>query len=1262
MMNERLNKRLSHLTDDQKRAVITVDRSILVSAAAGSGKTTVLAERCAALVCDLPSDQRCRIDEILVVTFTDAAAGEMRSRIGKAIKQRLSDAPRDQYLQQQLYLLDSASISTIHSFCRTLIQRWFPQAEVDPQAAILAGDEAELLRREVLDALFMELYAGEDELSRLFQTLVDDYGAGSDRAIIKILLQVHDYLCSLPDPDQWLADTVDRLDSGHSSSIIAELDHYQYVRLRDELDKQIEYGGQTASMIRHCWPIAEMHAEAVEEHVVLLTGWRDKLVVSPKSWEQVAGEIREFKFERAKSKPRNLPEEESAAYDAAKLLRDKIKNLFVSRIAQSICSFTADEYRDGLIQIAPYVGTLTELVKEFDQRYQAAKSAQGAVDFNDLQRCALKLLTEKGDTDYPSEVARQLQQQYRYVLVDEFQDIDPLQEAILRLVSRESAYPPQGNLFTVGDIKQSIYRFRLAEPILFSNRAEAFGSDQSAGELIHLQQNFRSRASIIDAINTIFQPLMHKSFGGSDYDKKARLYAGADYPHEAQCPIFNKPAIELHLLEPITESTRRNDDDDSDTENDEIELEGIEREAFLMGRKIQQWMGRDAEARRWHVSEKPKSPDVPPATRPIEYRDIVILLRALPHKAEPIADVLRRMGIPVQVERGNNSMDTTEFRDLISLLMLLDNQQQDIPLAALLRSPLLGDPFDETDLLNIRLPDRSLPFHKAVQRYAQRGADEALRERLNVVLAKIERYRGRIQREPVAEVLWDIYQQSQYLAYVAGLPDGARRREHLIQFHELARQFSHFARQGLRRFLRFIEDLLENERGLQQTATAGAEDNVVRIMTVHASKGLEFPVVILADLQKKFNLTDTTGTVLVDRELGLAMRAADPEKRIYYPTFLHQFVSERTRRENLSEELRVLYVALTRAREHLMLVGRYNPKDLDSWQAMHDQLAGRQTALPQLQLEIANNPLDWLLPAISTQELFKINFHGREKTDQWRIPPAVEPVRSESLVRIANLEPLPKNEPIDNSDEPQKIMNTLSFHYPALELTTMPARVSVSELKRRWNTSIDPDERLQIKDYSIRADRPAFVDEGVTDDAALRGMATHRFLQHIDLTRSCDAADLKQQCETLVAQGRLTSNDAEMVMLDAAAWFFSTDLGKQIQAQAANLQREVVFVSRVSPDQYDPSLSAHDHRDMILLRGVVDLLLPRDSHLEILDYKTDAVESADIDSRAEKYRQQLRYYASAMEGIYQLPVAKQWLVFLHPQRIVEVSKHEFRIT
>lgn len=1265
-MSDSVQDRLAHLTESQRQAILLRDDNLLISAAAGSGKTTVLAERCASLVCDPPAERRCGVEELLVVTFTEAAAAEMRKRIEKAIRQRLRENPEDEHLRAQLYLIDGAQISTIHSFCRAIIRRWFVQAGVDPQAAILNGEEAELLRRETLDTLFVELYGRQDALADGFRHWIEDYSAGNDSKLAEILLALHEYLCSLPDPQAWLTDARRHFDESQSESLIHNVARVQGDRLGKQLAELIDYTEVNEQAIRRLYPVASCRADDLAEFAARLSCWQKQLASGAEAdYDKTIMEMQAYSWKRAASASTNADEETKGLYKRALDIRNSVRDIFNKKFVPEVCAFSLNDYRKNLRQVGPYVDTLIELVEEFGRRYRQAKDGQAVMDFNDLQRYAYDLLCEDGDPTKPSEIALQLRQQYRYVLVDEFQDIDPLQESILRLVSRADDETMAGNLFTVGDIKQSIYRFRLAEPKLFAGLARAYKESPAAGKLIYLQENFRSRGEILDAVNVIFETLMSEDFGGTDYDERARLYHGLSYPESPEM-VFGRPAVELHILDKnISGGNGINDDEDNEADEDssreEIDLDGPQREAYLIARRLREWMGLDGGQRRYIAD---KGPSGGLSYRPMEYRDAVILLRSLPRKADPMAEVLRRMGIPVTVTRGLDSLESTEMNDCLSLLRVLDNMQQDIPLAAVLRGPMLGDALNEGELLDIRQADRRGSFYEALCRYLQCGQDQGLRDRLEVIINKLNIYRQWMQRRPIAEVFWEILEANQYFEFIAGLPEGTRRRDVVIRMHEMMRQFSHFSRQGLRRFVRFCEEMLQRK---QWTPVPGGsdEENAVRIMTVHNSKGLEFPVVILADLSKKFNLSDIRGNVLIDRQWGIAPQAADAEQRVYYPTLIHQLAAEQGMRETKAEELRVLYVALTRAREHLLLVGRCDLKKVDAMREVGVSMSRRE-------LESANNFLDWLMPTICTQgpsvtawqedgeysgqALFHVHQYTDEEMSGWAIPSLSSGDRNVELARLAELQPLPDDEPLSPDPRVDELLDRLDCSYESLELTSVPARVSVSELKRRWSAQVDPDERptslLQRRD---RPNAPVFMDSTQEADAAARGTATHRFLQLIDLRQACDMTDLSGQLDDLIAGRYLSAAESAMIDLEAAAWFFDTELGRRVRSAAAQVQRETTFISRIMPQEYDPVVQQRDAQDVMLIRGMVDLMLPADGGWEIVDYKTDTVSAEACVRRAEEYRTQMELYARAVRAIYRQPVTHCWLVFLHARQVIQLE-------
>ncbi|MGB2987222.1 MAG: UvrD-helicase domain-containing protein, partial [Phycisphaerae bacterium] len=933
-------------TSQQREAISTTGRSVIVSAAAGSGKTAVLAERCAYLVCDAPSGERCEVDQLLVLTFTDAAAAEMRSRIVEAIRARSQARPHDDRLREQVALVDTAKISTIHSFCLWLVRRWFSHVGVDPSATMLDGDEATLLKSEVLDALFSELYetgdvtdeplgridadsgrassASPDEPDappvdpseqgrrsktapgRAFVKLIDDYGLGEDRDITRFVLKLYDFTASLPDSEAWLREAYESLADHPESVALAMMGE-----LKTELRFQAEHCDQTAAELEAGDPVGHFYASQIRAYANQLRAFSAMLEQSDREalapFETVRRQIAEFEFGKARGPglSQDVDPVVRAARDAASAqLTDVKKRLFDERLKKRFALFSSEELVAGLKQIAPYVATIANLVLAFRDAYARKKRDLNVLDFADLERFAYDLLRSDDDPNRPSDVARTLHRRFAHVLVDEFQDINPIQQAILRLVSREGDPDRANNLFVVGDVKQSIYRFRLAEPSVFAERVRRCRDDTVDDVAISLQSNFRSRREILDAVNEVFRRLMREGCSSIVYDSEAELRPGREVdpskPHEP---------VELHLLE---RSWKNGLQDDDAVERGVADLSDparwtpIEREAYLIGSRIRAWKD---------------SGNLTPDSGSLRYRNIVVLLRAARINAERVAAMLSSMGIPAYADVGGSLFGAREIRDILAALHVLDNFQQDIPLAALLRSGVMGGALSEDDLVEIRCLDRDIPFHAAVRLYTERGGDNDLRERLRTVIDRINRYRNEVRRRPLADVLWSLYEQQGYLAYAGGLPNGAQRRANLLKLHELARQFGSFRRQGLHRFLRFIQSMEEEKQDVATAPAIGEADDVVRVMSIHQAKGLEFPVVFVAGLGTKFNLGDRGGRMIFERSAKIGLRVVDTERMVEYPSAAHWQVASEIERTTREEELRILYVAMTRARDKLVLVG-----------------------------------------------------------------------------------------------------------------------------------------------------------------------------------------------------------------------------------------------------------------------------------------------------------------------------------------------------
>ncbi len=1275
------------LTSSQQRAVETTGRSILVSAAAGTGKTHVLAERCAHLVCD--ANPPCDVDRLLVVTFTEAAAAEMRSRIGQTIRRRLEARPNDGGLRRQLALLDTAAITTIHAFCLRLVRQWFARIDLDPNVEVMDADEAEIIRQETIEALFAELYeaSAKNKLGAGFRRLVDTYGMGRDGPISRMVLDLHAFVRSLPNPAGWLAAAREHVQPTGSPAVPPT--GMAALRRRFLLDRIEMLGGATvleADMLRELYPADQDYADRLDQLAQQLRAWYRQVrdTKDDGAFDQVMDAIAAHKPERMASR-RRADEQAKQDRDAAAALSRNVYDRFKNDLQKRVGVLRNQAVVDGIDRIGPHVAALAELTEAFDHRYHAVKQSEGRVDFADLERFAMDVLSADDEGTTPSEVALRVQDEFAHVLVDEFQDVNPVQEAILRLVSRETHPGHADNLFAVGDVKQSIYRFRLAEPEIFRRRAEAFESAEGdgggsrtgqPGRLIWLQENFRSRGQVLDAVNAVFERIMRRQLSDLDYDKRARLIPAAPYPDKLD-HAFGRPAAELHLIEKHVEHALDDEDESQDAEAGEsvLEWEAVEREALLAGQRILELTGIADGHEPMTVCQKNPDPTGPPLlARPIELRDIVILLRATKGKANHFERVLRTMGIDVYADLTAGYFASLEVQDVLSLLHVIDNARQDIPLAAVLRSPVLDPPLTESQMVEIRLNDPEVPFHQAVRRYADAGPDAEVRRRLGELYARVDDWRGRLRRQPLADVLWQILTETGYLAYVGGLRNGPQRRANLIRLHERARQFGRFARQGLHRFLRFIEQL--EQRGYDPgIAPALSEaDNVVRIMSIHRSKGLEFPVVILPDLGKRFNLEDARRTMMFDRQRHIGLPVVDLELGVRYPTLSSVAVADEVARRIRAEEMRICYVAMTRARERLILIGTTPLAGLER-QRQRGRIA--RDSVPLIDLLGASTTLDWFLPAVSSmpddvarwssapraedndEALFTVHQHDTEAVRQWPTPERAATGAEAALKRFAKLAPVAD---ADHDDaDVRAVLQRVTQPYEPAALGAVPAVVAASEMKRRFAADHEPDERrpsLRLAARPLGLPRFATADDGTPAlSPSELGTLTHLVLQHVDLGRPCDVADIARQVEEMVARGLLTAQERRALAFESIAWFFTTDLGQRLRQRPDRVQREVSFVLGVAPDRVVPEMqSERTDGEIVLVRGMMDCLLRDDGADEVIDFKTDTITRDDLADRIARYTPQIDLYAEAVRQIWHRKVAHRWLVFLSVPEIVETPE------
>lgn len=1238
-------------TKEQEAAILAPPGNLLVTAAAGAGKTAVLVERVIRRVLD--PDHPVDIDRLLVVTFTDAAAAEMRQRIASALEAALGAAPGNAYLERQVALLGRASIFTLHSFCLKVVRRYFYELGLDPSFRVMDETETTLLAQEVLEELWEEKYA-EAEAEGAFAHLLDCYSSAvSDDDLKELVLKLHEFSRSQPWPEVWLK----QAGQAFSLSPAAELKSTLWgTKLQQHARRELE---QAASYLERAAFLAaspggpHRYLPAVEAERAALAEMA--LRAEKGTWEELRQSLG-FAFTRLPSVRKN-EEVDPALKDQVARLRDEAKTI-VADLAKDVFGRPEKELLTELAQLAPTMQALIELALAFSRRFAEVKRARGRLDFADLEHYALKLLLApdaRPGAFKPSRLAEEMAEEYAEVLVDEYQDINPVQDAILSLISRQDTSHPK--LFLVGDVKQSIYRFRLAEPRLFLSKYVTYSPEAGGrGRRISLRQNFRSRPEVIGAVNFLFRQLFTPEVGGLAYDAEAELIPGAPYP---ELPAGVKGAggpVEVHLIE---RQVQLPDKEEAENDLSALDLSALEREALLIGRRIQAMVRGTPErpGPEFYVWDKAAR-----SYRPVTYRDIVILLRTVQGRAEMMLEVLRRLEIPAYADLGSGYFNAPEVATMLSLLEVIDNPYQDIPLAAVLRSPLVG--LSAEELAQVRLAAPEGQFAEAVRRAAAGAVPSSCQKKLAAFFERLEEWRTAARRGTVSDLIWRIYRETGYLAYVGGMPAGAQRQANLRVLYDRARQFESYGRPGLFRFLRFLKRLQAEEGDLGTARALGENENVVRIMSIHKSKGLEFPVVFVADLGKKFNFDDLKGEILLHRDLGLGPLVVDLSLHLKYPSLAYRAIQVAGREEILAEELRIFYVALTRARERLILVG--SVPDLSGQCERWARTAGvRGWALPAGDILSARTYLDWLGMALSRHRdgaalraagpELPLDPSMRDDPSRWDIHlyPAAEGLAWDAARETEGQDasgPAVPGEEV-GAELLAAVQERLGWRYPYGLAGRLTAKVSVSELKRRPLVGIlgEEEEAPGRELYPVRlTQRPRFVQAAGELEGAERGSAAHLVLQHLDLTRDLTSEGIAAQVRELTARELLSPEQASSVDVEGLAAFFAGPLGRRIVARPEAVRREVPFSLRLPARLVYPdfSLTGAEAEEPILVQGIIDWLVREEDGWLLLDFKTDAVRAAVLKEREKLYRRQVAIYALAVAAWSGRPVREVYLYFL----------------
>ncbi len=1176
-------------TSEQQKVIDLRERNILVSAAAGSGKTAVLVERIIRMLTDpeKPAD----VDRLLIVTFTEAAAAEMKERIRGAIEQALEERPEDVHLQRQATLIHSAQITTIHSFCLSVIREHFHILDIDPSFRIAEEGELKLLRQDVLDELLEACYINAETS---FLEFVEKFGTGrNDKKIEEIILKLYDYSRSYPQPELWLDACVRSYRTGRDDGTGTEPACMERVKVlvrqkTGDMLLILEEGLRLCGLPDGPYMYGEM-LEADSEGLEHL--------LKQESFAGMYEAVQGIAWKRLSAKKDDSVDVDKR--DQVKALREKVKKMMKDITAMYFYEAPEEILKD-MEESADSMQVLTDLVKQFSEAFSRKKQSKNMIDFSDMEQFALRILTtEEEGRLVPSLAAAEYQEQFLEVMIDEYQDSNLIQEAILTSVSTVSK--GRNNIFMVGDVKQSIYRFRLSRPELFMEKYETYSQEDSDRQRIDLHKNFRSREEVLGSVNFIFEQIMRRELGGICYDGQAALYPGASYDPQLDGQGRSLNRAELILV---------------DTSDDGLAGEtGREREARAVARRIKELLlsGR--------VLDKASG-----TYRAPRYKDIVILTRSIKGWADVFAAVLGEEGIPAYAGSREGYFETYEVSVLLDYLRILDNFMQELPLTAVLTSPFAG--LNAQQLADIRNAYPELPYYEAVLEYAhaeEQGGD--LRKLLQAFLEKLEYFREMVPYTAIHELLWRIIEDTGYGLYIASMPGGAQREANVEMLVEKASAFEGTSYKGLFNFVRYIEQLKKYDVDYGEANIADEQSDTVRIMTIHKSKGLEFPIVFVCGMGKQFNTQDVKGSIVIHPEWGVGIDAIDLEKRTRISTILKKVIQEEITRENLGEELRVLYVALTRAKEKLIMTGGL-PQAGEVLEQYREEQApgGKILPLPYYVLSGARTYLDWILPLIPriTEEV-PLEVTVTDCLDAVAADTVEQ--QAESLARDI-LEHW-NTEHIYHKALRERLPEQLEYTYPYGQEQKLKLKFTVSELKKRAYLSEESGEEL-YEEPEIVPLLPEFLKELAELTGASRGSAYHKLLELLDFSQDYDADTLEKEITNLQGEGKLSDEMAECIRIPDILAFLHCESGLRMHKAARNhlLKKEQPFVLGVDAHEIYPDEATEE---TILVQGIIDVYFEEDGELVVLDYKTDKVKTAR--ELQEKYHAQLDYYAQALEQL-----------------------------
>ena len=1196
-------------TNEQLQAIQEKNSNILVAAAAGSGKTAVLVERIIHKIIDEQMD----IDKILVVTFTNAAASEMRERILEAIYKKLEENPENVHLQRQIILLNKASICTIHSFCLDVIHNHFYEIDLPSNFKIADTAEIDLLKQEVLDDLFEQKYTEND---KNFIELLENYtNYRGDEALQELVLKIYKFIQSSPFPIKWLQEKLELLkieDKDISQTIWGKL---IIQTVDDDIQESIMQLEVTKSKMA-LYPEMTKFYQTISEDIINLQDLQKY-----NYWDELYIKLLNFNFSKwpVDKKVINDLKEDS------KEIRDKVKKHIKEKTAKLLSCSQEQAVKDLKI-ITPILEKLSNLVTEFTKNFAEKKKEKNCIDFNDIEHFALKILLDENNN--PTEVAKKYKEKFEEIAIDEYQDSNLVQEAILTSISKGN------NIFMVGDVKQSIYKFRQARPELFLQKYDEYKNKEEKAQednlKIQLFRNFRSRQNILNITNLVFESIMSKELGDINYNENEYLNYGANYPEPEEIKnyagIAELDIIDLKEDESITAFEGEEDEEEQERVEDDV------LEAKFVANKIQELLNSN-----YMVFDKKQG------YRKIRPKDIVILLRATSNLSPIYEKELSDLELPVFSDTSGTYLDTVEIQTILSVLKIIDNPLQDIPLVVVLRSSICN--FTDNDLITIRLTDRNCNFYEALIK-TRLICDGDLKNKIESFLEKLEKWKSISQYMPLDEFIWQIYLDTGYYQYVGLLPNGAMRQANLKTLFEKAKQYEKASFKGLFNFIQFIDKLKKQNGDLASAKLIGENEDVIRIMSIHKSKGLEFPVVFLCNSHKKFNMQDLNDNILLHQDIGFGPTIMDTTRKIKYSSIAKDAIKLKMKQETLSEEQRILYVALTRAKEKLYITGRSKDftKYVQDKNKVLEMYESENIKLDAKLMKKANSYLDWIMYVYLFNQGRTITLKGESyklsdiitlnvsnKKDLLKALAKEEVVEQIDLKE--KIEQILKNKSDEeNKKSDQALKELLEWKYDYIVDTTLPTKSSVTKIKQEkikleeMLKGIESEEVEYKKSYT-----PKFMQEDKKISSAEKGTLVHLCIQRLDEKKDYELKDIQNMILNLVEKEIITQNEADAIDVNLIYQYTKSQLFEELR-QAKEVHKEQPFYINIPAK--DVVSEAENSKKNILVQGIIDLYyIDKNDKLVLIDFKTDYIsnEPNAKEKILEKYKVQLEIYKTALE-------------------------------